>query len=320
MLPMTVVALLSPSMSACGDDEDDGAASTSAGVLDSRTGLRVKGFGDYRVCYDSKGRIDYIRDDYGEWEFSYNPNKISYVEIYNGQRIEDETLSVSYNSSGCLSSANYSDSGQDEDEKWNESSQASLSYDGSGHLTKITGSGKESGIEKGERYSESWTFSYTLTWRNNILQQVVWTEKWVEDGETETETETWTFSYDNDSYENEYHQWAPSIGRWLDDIEELYAYVGLLGVGPSKLPSSAEKYEEEFYDGKNHTYYDSYSFSYGFNSDGSISYTFVNGTRYSFSYDYAEINGGKTRASVSMTDKDIVRKMHHLFKRTHHKH
>ncbi len=312
---MAVMCVGFVSCSSDDDKEGSGSASTSAGVIDKKTGLRVKAFGDYKVYYLDDGRIDYIRDNYGKWSFSYSPNKISFTETYNGYNSDEEVIRVSYNSSGYLSSTSFSDSGLYDGEKWTESSEATLSYDGNGHLTKIAGSGKASGTEKGYTYNDTWTFSYTLTWRNNLLLQVVWTEKETGNGEIETETETWSFAYENDSYENEYKQWTPSITQWLDDIEEFFAYVGLLGVGPKMLPSSAEKYEEEYYDGKMHTDEDSYWFGYGFNKNGAVSYSSINSTRYDFSYDYAEINSKNTRSDISQ-ERERGNTLHRLFKRS----
>ena len=320
LLPFLVVTI---GLYSCGDDDDEvsaggGKASTSAGMLDKKTGLRIKSFGNYSVYYSDDGKIDYIRDSYGRWTFSYNPNKITFVESYNGYSSDEESLSVGYNSAGYLASTSYSDSGQDGNDKWNESSKATLSYDGSGHLTKIVISGKESGTEDGERYSCTWDDTYTLTWRNNQLTQVVGTEKEVEDGVTETETETWTFSYDSDNNENIYRQWAPSIGQCIGgDMEEIFAYVGLLGVGPSVLPS---RYEEEYYDGKLRSYENSYAYRYGFNNDGSIAYTYVNNSRYDFSYDYAETNNRPTRSATALPETKMSSKIHSLFKHSHRHH
>lgn len=296
---------------ACSDDDEggSGSASSTAGVLDKKTGLRVRGYDGYSFYYDEKGRIDYIRDSYGQWSFSYNPNTISFLDNYGG-----ETLKVSYNGSGYLASTSESWSEQGDSYKSTGSSQASLSYDGSGHLTKISLSEKEKKVEGGETWEETWTTTYTLTWRNNLLQQVVYKEKGVEDGDTWEETETIVYAYDNEDYENVYRQWAPFLD-WEGDIEELLAYAGLLGIGPNKLPSSAEYEEVEIENGKRYTDNGSNTYRYGFNSDGSISYAMVNGSRYNFSYDYAETSDNKTRAAVQ--DVEVARLLHHLFRKAH---
>lgn len=310
---MAALLLLCVVVSCSKDDDDSGSASTSAGVIDKKTGLRIKSCGNYNIYYNDDGRLNYIDDGYRKWMFSYKPDKIT-------EKGGDEgILNVGYNGSGYLSSVKFSD--VDTEGRWNENESSTLSYDGSGHLINISGSGHEIGTENGKRYDESWTFSYTFTWRNNLLQQMVYIEKDVEDGETETYTEKWIFSYDNDSYENVYRQWTPSLVEYLENFEELLAVVGLLGVGPNMLPSSADVTEEEYYDGKSHTYNNSYTFRYGFNSNGSISYTTANGTRCNFSYDYAESDDRSSNLNKKIgpipfvQEREPAKFSHHIFRK-----
>ena len=310
---MAALLLLCVVVSCSKDDDDSGSASTSAGVIDKKTGLRVTSVGNYRIYYDDKGRVDYIRDNYEKWTFSYNPNIITYYERYNDD--DGGKYNVGYNGLGYLASLNYSDSNQDGNDKWSESANVTFSYDGNGHLTKISVSGKYSGTEDGERFNETWTDSYSFSWGNSRLQKVVYTEKYVEDGETETEKETWIFSYDNENYENAYQQWVPSIVGYFEGQEQVWAWVGLLGVGPNMLPSSAENTEEEYYDGKSYNHNNSYTFRYGFNSDGSISYTTINGTRYNFSYDYAENDSRKNAPTPGVQEREFVKSLRHVFRR-----
>ena len=292
MMALTVAAVLSVGFTACGGDDDDeggsgggsGSPKSGVGILDKKSGLRLKSVGDYTYYYNNKGLIDYIADKSDRYEFSYNPNKIYVVDNYDK---DDESLSVSYNGSGYLSALSYSLEKEETEGLWSESAKANYSYDGSGHLTKIAGSGKEIGTDDGERITYTWTFSYTFTWRNNKLMQVVWTETEIEDGESYPETETYTFQYENNDYQNAYCQWAPSIARALEDFEECLAFVGLLGVGPTMLPSSGERYEEYYSGGKKQTETKEYTFTYRFNSDGSINTATVNSSSYKFAYDYA---------------------------------
>ena len=290
MMALTVAAVLSVGFTACGGDDDEGGSGggsgspkTNIGVLDAKSGLRLKSVGDYTYYYNNKGLIDYIADKYDRYEFSYNPNKIYVVDNYDK---DDESLSVSYNKSGYLSALSYSFERDKTEGLWSESAKANYSYDGSGHLTKIAGSGKEIGTDDGERITYTWTFSYVLTWRNDKLMQVAWTETEIEDGESDTETETYTFQYENNDYQNAYCQWAPSIARALDDFEDCLAFVGLLGVGPTMLPSSGERYEEYYSDGKKKTETKEYNFNHRFNSDGSLNSVTVNSNTYKYTYDY----------------------------------
>ena len=291
---VAIVCTLSVGLYSCSSDDDGdggGKASTSAGVLDKRTGLRITSYGStydtYRVYYLDDGRIDYIKQgSYEQYKFSYSPNRIT---AYYGSE-EEEVLNIGYNGSGYISSIKSSYSGEGSGERWTETSNATLSYDSNGHLTKISVSGNETStdMDTGERTTEKWTGNYTLLWRNNLLMQVVVDETEIEGGEKETETETWVFSYDNSSYENVYCQWTPSISSIFGDgIVEMLANLGLLGTGPIMLPSSGECHEESYYNGSNHSYDRSYTYRYGFNSDGSLSSATVSGTTYRYSYDYA---------------------------------
>ncbi len=277
---MVSAMLLVPAtlFTSCSDDDDNGGPSTQAGIVDSETGLRLTGFGNYSYSYDSKGRLSEISSSGKSYEFTYNPNKIigKYEDEY-----EDVIISVGYNGAGYLSS--YSESWVYED--WSESGTASFSYDGSGHLTKISGSWKGSGIDDGERYSESGTTTWNFTWSSNRLTKVVVTDK--VDGHTNY-TETTTFSYNGD-YDNPFRQWTPSLAYVFTDSGEtpaLMSFAGLLGVGPSELPSALEYEWEDLEEDDEGS--DSYNISYSYNSEGAVRVTRIGGASYTFYYDYAD--------------------------------
>lgn len=305
------------SLTACNDDDDEdggggsGIASKTVGIIDSKTGQRITKFGNYKVYYDADGRLDYIADSNGKWTFSYNPNKITFVESSNGQD-KGETVNVSYNGNGYISALSSSYTFEEYGMKFSETSKATLSYDGSGHLTKITSSSKMTGSYNGESYSDTYSSNYTLTWKSGQLTKVVGIESGNEDGESYSDTDTWTFSY-SDSYPNTFQQWAPSIAQsFSGDMVEVLCYVGLLGVGPSQLPGSAE----DVYVEDDDTDTDSYTFNYGFNDNGSLSYSTINGIKYTFSYDYAD-----TRAlteAIPAPEKKVSHKaLSRFFNRTH---
>ncbi|MDE7089728.1 MAG: hypothetical protein K2O54_06375, partial [Prevotella sp.] len=98
----------------------------------------------------------------------------------------------------------------------------------------------------------------------------------------------YTYSYEN-AYHNKYHQYVPSVLRFLDihirGVVELLACVGLLGKGPIYLPANCittglDETGEEYYSDKR-------NFSYGLNSDGSIYYSSLDYfLGYHFEYEY----------------------------------
>jgi len=285
------------SLVSCGGDGDGGgSASTTAGVVDKNTGLRVKSIGSNYIYYDDNGRIDHITNRSARYDFGYNPNTIVVDEGH-----DEMEWSVHYNGSGYITSVNITSSDEGVSGSWsysyNFSEQNTLSYDGSGHLTKITSNGKETGVENGERYSATYTMTLVLTWRNNLLTQAVYTDKSVEDGYTETEKKTWTYAYDNDGYENIFRQYAPSITQFFDNERtSIFACIGLMGVGPVMLPSGGEVFRE-YSDEKTST--KSYTYRHTFNALGALSSVNVAGTSYSYTYETAMDNGKGTRARES---------------------
>ena len=295
----------------CSSDDDEGAASTDVGVIAGKANVRVTQVGNYRFYYDDKGRIDKIKDgNYEEYHFKYNPNKVIWYDSDEGY--SDDEVSISYNSNGFVSKVEASSSGKDGSDSWQGSGSASYSYDGQGHLTRISSSWKETGTEDGERYSDVWTVSTVLTWKNDMLVKIVEDEKDIEDGETETDNSIVTFTYatDNlDNYLNEYYQCDPSFAKELEgigdgELEEALAYVGLMGKGSKYLPMSSKKEWEEYYDGKTHEGSSSYTHKYGFNSNGTISYATVNNTRYNYSYSDMDNDDRGSKSKIKIAQKE----------------
>lgn len=302
----------------CSDDDDQETRQYLHGVLDKASGLRVRSVGDYTYYYADNGRITSVCDDdrSDSYVFKYNPDRI----IYFSDGEEDETYTVGYNGSGHLTNLSESWNGSWEDY----SMQCTLSYDGDGHLTKISGSGTEIGIERQERYKNEWTFVYTLSWRNNKLMSCVYNSNVYhsKDG-AYTDTDTWIFSYDDDSIENVYRQWTPSLACGLDGDEiGLWLYAGLMGVGPTMLPTSVEETNICYEDGESDTLNNSYTYRYGFNDNGSVSYLTIKDKdkygdeeRYDFTYDYAGDNSDKGTRSVMSQLPVSGKKLTHRFGR-----
>lgn len=309
----------------CSDDDDDSSSgSKSVGVLDEKTGLRISSAGGYNYVYAEDGKLQYILSGSScRYEFSYSPNKIVHVD--DGDYDEAENYSISYNGSGCISSASQSDTWEDEEERETYTSDVSFSYDSNGHLTKISGTFKETEYkkQKGVTETESGTVTWTFTWSNNLLQKIVQLEEGRDDDGPFRYEETHTFSYNNESmtnYANKYLQYSAFIDSPFNGFMERLCYVGLLGNGPAYLPSKMEYEEtEEYYnsDGekKIYNYSGSQNYSYGFNSDGAISYVYSGNSKETYSYGHVETGGGSgsspfTRAELNANDAASVQHNH----------
>lgn len=271
-----------PLILACGNDTDEDSTPTSADVLDKNNGLRVMKVGDVTYYYTDKGQIDYLLDGiYDRYDFSDTPNRI----IYTTEGDEKHILSLLYNSAGYITNVSSTGNGSDSEGSWSLNANTSISYDNNGHIIETSGSGKESGTNQdGSTFSEKWSVKYIFTWNNNILIQVDRTERIERNGNTENETETWIYTYADHLNKNVYCQWTPSFKHAFgSDI--VFSYIGLCGKGPSSLPISAKQHYDNYFDGKSHITDKSYTYRYGFNNDGSVSYNYVNSTRYDFSYE-----------------------------------
>ena len=282
LLVLAFATLLSAGFVACGDDDDDvapGQGTPSSGTGQLSSGLRVTRVGDYTFEYDSEGRLTRVSEgNYYSYKFSYNPNKIT--EEYYGD--DEESYSVGYNSNGYMSSLSYEYVDGDE----SESGRASFSYDGEGHLIKITTTAKESGYDYDGPYSSFDEGTLNLIWKDGRLTNVVDKYSWKDsDGDSGNETDTWTYDFGNNVLENKYLQFPPSILRSIIEDYDFLGYVGILGNGPKYLPSSAKYVEVENGDVVEEH---SYSYSYGFNNDGSLSYCISDGSRYGYSYESQE--------------------------------
>jgi len=269
------MSLAAVSLTACGDDDENdkggsgtsggggGKALTTAGVLDKNSGLRVKSINYTVFTYNADGTLAGITTgDYDKKTFSYNPNYI----------IDNEGAKnpVDYNSSGYL--AGFKRSGEfyedSEDNNWTETETCTFTYDASGHLTKINYENKIARDVYGEKYNDNENRVTTLTWSNNLLLKVSITETGVFYGTNYTDTYDYEFTYDNDQYVNKYFQWDRRLCVIKEDFVADLAYVGLLGVGPAKLPSRVKSTTKRQSDLK--PYENAYGVSYEFNSDGSI--------------------------------------------------
>lgn len=292
-------------------DDDEGVASTSAGVIEGVAKVRVTQaetqFGNYHFYYDDNGQIDHILNgNYKGYRFTYNPNKVIWYENESGE--EDDEVSISYNSRGYVQKLEASSERKDGLSSWAGSGTSSYSYDGAGHLTKISSSWNENETEDGETILYTTNTTTTFTWQNDMLLSIALEEIEKKNGEaTWTHTSTITYDYQSDNiedYYNQYLQYAPSISKRLEgmgdgELEEALAYIGLMGKGPQYLPISSKEEWVEIGNGRTRTGSPSTTFSYGFNKDGTLSYTMVNGRRYTISYSPLQDNIQKVHSNMN---------------------
>ena len=179
MIPLMLVS--------CGDDDDSGSYNVGSLLIETEDGdqLLVTSVGSIKYGYDDDGVLNY----YDDYDVTDNGTIFSYTDSYGS-----ETIKLTLNGSGyiskCVSEGSYTE--YDCEETWKET--ANLSYDSSGHLTKLSGGFTETAIEDDEKDTWSGSISWTLTWSNGLLTKWVYYES-----EEEWEcTETYEYDYDSD--------------------------------------------------------------------------------------------------------------------------
>ena len=249
-------------LTACDDDDDDSGSSVynnEATVMTTADGdkLLVTYCDQFTYTYDDEGNLTCVSNGfYGSLKVDSDPFTLE------GSLT---SISLTVNGNGfitkCVFAYEY------EDEECDETS--NFSYDGSGHLTKLSYSGTE--------YGDAISGNITLTWSNGKLTKMVQSETCKEeDGDSYKETATYTFSYD-DEIENTTKQYVPTFFDYCGEEPlfggifncSAFAYIGLLGVGSTYLPESVYI---EFSDDAADEDDTEVDFTYSFNNNGSVSY------------------------------------------------
>ena len=291
-------------LTACDDDDDDGGSSVynaEATVLTTADGdkLLVTQCGSYSYEYDDEGNLNAISTDDYDFEVSTNPFKLT--DSYDSRTT---TITLTTNGNGYITKAVFYENCEGKSISITQET-INFSYNSSSHLTKITYSGTEYYDESyyGEGTGSS-TFSgtVTLTWSNDKIATISTSEnEYDDDGDKYTREQTLSLSFAEDDdldYENTTNQYVPTL-FWKDNSYELqyikdgvepylgqrncldfsvFAYIGLLGVGPTYIPESADlsiEYEEyDAEDDETETVSETFEFgfSYNFNDDGSVRY------------------------------------------------
>ena len=289
----------------CGDDDEGGSYKASATVIETTSGdkLQVTRMGKNYYDYDDDGTLDYLAVSGDEYEVSGNGTKFS---ISDGDY--EETIQLSYNGSGYISSMTYKETEEDDDDySWSCSESASYSYDGSGHLTKISYSGSGTEVYDGEKDSYTYSGSIALTWSDGVITKYVHSDK---DSDGYTEVDTYEFDYNDGQYPNAYNQFSPSsLGCGYDLLGLVFSYIGLNGKGPDYLPVTVD-YTEVWVDedGDEDNYSSSSSYKYSFNSDGTIYYqcTSKGKSYYYFNYEDFDSSSADGKAATVTTSSESL--------------
>lgn len=274
---------------ACDDDDDDEedatGNSTSTEKTHLLTGIYYSGSYIYQFEYDEDGNLTSYNDNV----VTYNPMKIvtSDGDIY---------YDFTTNNSGYITGFSIMEEDGDKDNSY----VCTMTYDSNNHLTKITGKCSyetESSVSTTKIEESACT---VITWNSNnyitkIAQSIECEQKKTIISTSYTSTYTYnyenatTYSY-NETYYNKTKQYpyspyrlAPALvygySGFRPDIEAL-SLVGLLGIGPIYLPNehSLSYYNYNSVSDPALAYYTededegeiTRSFSYSFNSDGTI--------------------------------------------------
>lgn len=322
-LGLTATVLVALTFTNCKKDDEENDP-IRAGVLNEKTGLRVAQCTSpagnvYKYFYKSNGWVEQIEcscdDGTSEtYDFSYNPNKIT-MTLYDEQGYPEmaDDIATNYTKNGYLSDIEWITESTGEYNNYEFEVIAnvaeSFSYDGNGHLIGIKEIMKlESEYkELGTKVEEVTEDIFTLVWNDGKLQKIVYEENdeittsggtLAKEKKTSTkETSTMTFAYSN-STKNVWEQWSQSLALMFaieENEAEMFAYIGLLGKGSSELPSKATytcKIVETSETGKKTTTADgteTCNFGYTLNKANSLYSSTINGEKYSFGYDYAEV-------------------------------
>ncbi len=295
---MAMTSAMSVSFVSCDDDDDDngssgvGNVSALTGIIDPESGLRLKSFSKQVLHYSDDGVLESVTASYDNMEeqytFDYPANRIIETWKYSEGETGTQIYSVKYNDRGYITvfDTDYEEDGYASSEK------NSFNYDSEGHMSSCSLYGVIDRIKDGERLYLEWNYKVTFDWKDGLLLYLAF------DGE-ETENETkssgiykYKYYYDAD-YPNKYKQWGiyygfPSVG----DTYFFLPFIGLMGIGPDRLPSSMTYIDSDNQEDPDHKW----NFRFTFNEDGSLATM----AGFVFSYEYANGNGETRLAAPSV--------------------
>ncbi len=299
ILALVAVALPMVFISCSNDDDNksSGSPSEDTSVITTADGNKLlisKINSDLIFKYDDLGRCTYL-NSWNSWFFtiSYDPYK---VEVTSD---EDESVScsLSFNGSGYISKCTWSETYDDGEESGSGSETTTLSYNSNGQLTSATNN--YSGKEKfdGESYSYSGKVTLNITWEGGNMTKMAINQTEKGDGYSYSDSYTYTYSYGD--IENKYRQYTVDFDQTSADCLDCIAdfcLIGYMGIGSAYLPTSVKMEGEENEDGDVYNYDYTYNCSYTLNEDGTIS-TEKSDYDTTYRYTYANLDSD-TRSAV----------------------
>lgn len=256
---------------ACSSDDDDESGSGVSG--EDSTPTLTDTNGDRYIITEITGTYYEYDTDWNltAWEDDDNYHVVSYNPLYMEGGYEEDDYSYtetfsnfSLNSDGYITQMTFSYSADGGDDyKQSGSGTYSISYDGSGHITKIIGSGTETYNEYGDTWDLRGSSNAIFTWNDGLLTEATIEYSGTEDGESYSEEEYFAFDYGDKEYENKTKQNTPiTIGYVYHDIFGALSYIGYFGIGPTYHPTSV------YYDSEG--WIDTEEFSYTLNDNGTV--------------------------------------------------
>lgn len=320
LLTLALVALGCVGFSACGSDDDNngnddngGGGGTSTGLTAGRVEandgsvLLVTRVGETTFSYDATGKLTKAYDDGDNFTVTYSP-----LTFADQNDDFSDVYTVSFNGSGYASKMDFvcKEGDTSSDDYYDQDGSIAFAYDGSGHLTKLTGTSTYVYCEDGEVEKGKATMSCTFTWASSRLTKITYKAE----NPNADYSEDISFNYDGDGYENPLRQFANSYwGDCLFDDVQFLSYLGLLGKGGDYLPTSwtkIVKYNDE--EDGSQGYAKNTVLSFEFYSNGSLRYEVQDGSRISYSYDVASASDA-TDASASQAKARQSRHRHSAF-------
>ena len=275
---MLLAAALCVGMSSCSDDDDKEVGVGGSLSFASNNPLISKGkklltkivtesdYDDesYSFMYDSHFRPIKITNESGTW------GENTYIDYETGIIYDDEEADgkITFTPQGYIKGYSYSWSGEYGGYK---EGNTSCTYNSEGHLTKTEWTDQwreenESGTDFGV---------VSLVWKdgNMVKATYSWKETWNGGKDEETSYSTIEYSY----LDNIFRQFPSGFMQVVDLVDDVIASVGLLGIGPKKLPKKIVWDNGE-----------TYTFEYILNADGSIRQETVTKNGDSDGYNYTK--------------------------------
>lgn len=272
LLTLALGAIFAMGLASCGggddgeskDKEQSNSGSSTAGLIttdDDGDRIYLTAAGYLKFSYDSDMKLTKI----GSYEVSYNPFRLTSTNTGDNEELTISDINVSKNGYITHLKSNQKEYYYGElDREINET--YDFSYDSNGHLTKISASYSETGNDDGEKYKESSSATLTITWQNGLITKGAYNYS---HSDGTRGTATCSFVYD-DSFPNATKQYTLDFcNEFFSDFEELFM-VGYMGKGPDIHPNYLTEVWKETYDGDTEEGTNESHFTYSFNSNGTV--------------------------------------------------